>query len=275
MKRINLLMGLLLLIGSIALNSCKKSETSGTMYAVRMTDAPAPYSAVNIDLQGVQVIGSIGTASLSTHAGIYNLLALSNGLDTLIASGNINVGTVQQVKLILGSNNSVTQNGVSTALNIATGADGGLTLNVNHTIQTGSSTSLLIDFDANQSVTAQAGGTFSFNPVIRPVSLTTTTTTTTGTSTTITTGVGTGTSATAAGSISGQLGTANILASVSASGAGGSFSSGVSNGSFMIQGLTAGTYSLTITPAFPLQPVTIPNVTVNSGATTNVGLVAF
>ena len=287
MKSIKVLTALLL-VGCIALHSCKKSETSGTMYSVRMTDAPAPYSKVNVDIQGVEVIGTSGTAMLSTHAGIYNLLDFSNGIDTLIASGMINVGTVTQVRFILGPNNSVVQNGMTTAISMASGADAGLTLNINQSAHTASASSLLIDFDANQSVIAQGSGSFSFRPVMRSIDAgaaasatgTGTTNITIGTTTVTTSGTTTGTittctSTSAGGTITGHLSSA-LLASVTATGSSGSFSTNAAaDGSFMIQSLAAGSYSLTLTPTFPLQPVTLTNVTVGSGSTTNVGLITF
>lgn len=258
MKGIKMLAAACLLGGLFLLNSCdKKNETaSGSFYKVRMTDATAPYSAVNVDIRSVQVIGTNGTATLSTNAGVYNVLQFSNGMDTLIASGNINVGTVTQVKLILGSNNSVELNGVTTALHIATGDDAGLTLNVNQTMQTGATASLLIDFDANQSVTAQAGGTFQFRPVLRPISA--------------------DLSASASGNITGHLAASGTLAVVTATGANGSFSTGIAaNGYFMIKGLAVGSYSVVVTPIFPLQPVTMTNVVVSAGSSTDIGVITF
>ena len=52
-----------------------------------MTDAPAPYDAVFVDVQGVEVITSDGSSfALETEANIYNLLELSNGYSIQIAS---------------------------------------------------------------------------------------------------------------------------------------------------------------------------------------------
>ncbi|MDP2891114.1 MAG: DUF4382 domain-containing protein, partial [Bacteroidota bacterium] len=80
---------------------------------VRMTDAPANYDAVMVDVKGVEIIGNGGTiVMLNANAGIYNLLDYSNGLDTLIASGDLEAGSVSQIRLILGPNNSVVVDGV-------------------------------------------------------------------------------------------------------------------------------------------------------------------
>ncbi|MDO8929140.1 MAG: DUF4382 domain-containing protein, partial [Bacteroidota bacterium] len=80
---------------------------------VRMTDAPANYDAVMIDVKSVEITGNGGTAVLlNTNAGIYNLLDFSNGLDTMIASGDLEAGSVSQIRLLLGPDNSVLVDGV-------------------------------------------------------------------------------------------------------------------------------------------------------------------
>src|SRR6187402_1340341 len=85
--------------------SCDDSDDNsgnGYSYKVRMTDAPAPYDEVNIDLQAVEVIGSNGqSVMLNTTAGMYNLLDLSNGISTQIASSTLTDAHVSQVRLIL------------------------------------------------------------------------------------------------------------------------------------------------------------------------------
>ena|SRR5665647_2021879 len=50
--------------------------------------------------------------TLNATEGVYNLLDLSNGISTLIATGDMQPGTVSQIRLILGSNNTVTVGGV-------------------------------------------------------------------------------------------------------------------------------------------------------------------
>jgi hypothetical protein len=58
-------------------------------------------------------LGDGKAIALNVKSGIYNLLNFSNGLDTLIAIGTLNIATVQQIRLILGLNNSVVVNNVS------------------------------------------------------------------------------------------------------------------------------------------------------------------
>src|SRR5436190_3068953 len=83
--------------------ACHKDEKTTapgmTHFEMRMTDATTNvYSAINIDVQGVEVKTSNGaTINLNTNNGIYNLLDFSNGVDTLLAYGDIQKSTVSQV----------------------------------------------------------------------------------------------------------------------------------------------------------------------------------
>lgn len=244
----------LCVILGLNLSSCKK-DSSGTAYTynVRLTDAPGPYSAVNIDLQGVEVTGSDGKAvSMNIHPGIINLLNFTNGKDTLISTGTLEVATVDQVRLILGTNNSVIVNNVKYPLSTPSADQSGLKLQVHQTLQAGVQYSVLLDFDANKSIVLEGNGTYRLKPVIR----------------TIETALN--------GSIRGTITPVGILASVTVTSGDLTFSSNVSiSGSFMLMGLPAGTYSVTVTPLLPLIPVTKTGVIVVTGATTNTGTIAL
>lgn len=237
------------------MTSCNKEDsTAKYSYNVRMTDAPGPYDAVFIDLQGVEITGSDGKAvMMNVNAGIYNLLTFSNGMDTLIATGSLNVANVKQIRLILGSNNTVVVDSVSYPLSTPSAEQSGLKLKVNHTMEAGVQYSVLLDFDANSSIVKEGNGSYKLKPVIRTVE------------------------AAISGSIKGQISPVGVLATVTAtSSTGVSYSSNaISTGYFMLMGLPAGIYSIVITPASPLNPVTLNNITVTTGVTTNLGIVAL
>lgn len=253
-KRITyaVLLGLMVLL----VPSCTKDKTTSTDKAkisVRMTDALGNYDAVNIDVQGVEIIGSeAGTVSLNTHSRIYNILNFSNGLDTLIASGDLNAGTVSQIRLILGANNTVKVNGVVYPLSTPSAQQSGLKLQIHQTFEPGVAYMILLDFDASQSIVLTGNGTYQLKPVIRTIE------------TAIT------------GSIKGSISTTGKILTVTATSNGVSYSS-VTNlsGAFLIAGLPAGTYDITITPALPLLPVTVIGKTVAIGVSTNIGIVAI
>ena len=243
-------------VSAIILYSCSSDSSSSGSYSykVRMTDAPGPFSEVNVDIQSVQVIGANGEAvTLNTNAGIYNLLDFTNGADTLIASSSLNSATVSQIRLILGPNNSVVLDGVTYPLSTPSAEQSGLKLLVNQTLQADIDNNILIDFDANASVIQTGNGTFKLKPVLRTVVSAIT------------------------GNIEGNITPVGSLAMVSAvSTSNIEFTSNVdANGDFKITGLPPGTYTVTITPLLPLLPVVQTNVVVQAGASTELGLIAL
>lgn len=220
---------------------------------VRMTDAPANYDAVMVDVKSVEITGNGGTAVLlNTNAGIYNLLDFSNGLDTMIASGDLEAGSVSQIRLILGTNNTVVVDGVSYPLSTPSAEQSGLKLQVNQTFEPGVEYFILLDFDASQSVVSTGSGTYKLKPVIRTIN------------------------AAVTGSIKGSISPIGENVVVTATSNGVSYSS-VTNasGKFLISGLPSGTYSITVTPALPFLPVTIAAKTVVVGVSTDLGIVVF
>src|SRR5882762_48835 len=103
---------LLLLLLVVVIASCNKENNATARLEVRLTDAPGDYQEVNIDIQDVQVNADDGNASsgwksLNLNKGVYNLMKLTNGLDTLLGEVQLPVGKVSQLRLILGSNNSI------------------------------------------------------------------------------------------------------------------------------------------------------------------------
>jgi hypothetical protein len=154
------------LLVSIAFIACKKESGTSTL-RVRLTDAPASWEEVNIDLKEVKVNFNNDTAgwvSLETKDTIYNLLGLQNGLDTLIAQGTFPTNTVNEIRLVLGDNNTIKSNGQIYPLTIPSGSTSGLKIKVHkkldETIET-----VVLDFDAGASVTEEQGS-YKLRPVI-------------------------------------------------------------------------------------------------------------
>ena len=233
---------------------CRKKETpepaKPTSYYVNMTDAPAIYSAVNVDVKGVEITGNGQAILLNTNAGIYNLLNFSNGTDTLIAQGSLNIDKVQQIRLILGPNNSVVDSNGSHPLTIPSGSESGLKLQVHQILQAGVAYYVLLDFDANQSVVKEGNGSYSLKPVIRTVETA------------------------LSGAIKGKLSQAGVAAVITAASGTGTFSTiPDAAGNFIISGLPAGTYSVSVSPVAPYNSSTVNNVTVTIGVTTSLGVI--
>jgi hypothetical protein len=256
MRKLSIILSLFVLAIITACNKDSETVTPGSYpYSVRMTDAPAVYDAVNIDLKGVVVTGSDGReVALNVEQGIYNLLEFNNGREITIANGTLTDAKVEQVRLILGSNNSVVVNGESHPLSTPSAQQSGLKIQVHQNLQAGATSSVLIDFDAGQSVHQEGNGTYSLKPVIRKVD------------------------ASVSGSISGQLSVTGVAAVVTATNTSTNavYTSVVntSTGEFMIKGLTAGNYTVMIT-TLGTGTVTKSDIMVTAGATTNMGIVVL
>jgi hypothetical protein len=254
MKKIILIMTIVAF--AITLNSCSNdSSNSGSYtYKVRMTDDPGPFTEVNVDIQAVEVKGSNGsTVILNTNAGIYNLLDYANGTDTLIATSTLTSSRVNQIRLILGPNNTVVVDGVTYPLSTPSAEQSGLKLLVNQDLEADIDNMILIDFDANASIIQTGNGTYKLKPVLRPV-LTA-----------------------ISGNITGSITPIGAIASVTAtSELGLVYTSTVDvNGDFQISGLPPGTYSVTITPLAPLLPAIVADVVVTAGLSSDVGVIAL
>lgn len=160
----------LLLSVAIFFTACEKENDSGTSQLnVRMTDNPAVYAKVNVDIKEVRVKFDDDSTDndwqlLNTKAGVYNLLDFQNGKDTLIASGTITAKTVKQIRLILGVNNSVEVGGVNYPLTVPSGAESGLKIKLNKSVNMPQET-VVIDFDALLSI-RQENGSYKLRPVI-------------------------------------------------------------------------------------------------------------
>jgi len=169
MKTKHLMLCLVILTGTIAFFSCSKNNASGSSnLRVMLTDAPASFDAVNVDIREVRVNfrdDSTGWVSLNTNAAVYNLLKLQNGVDTLLATGTVQTGTLKEIRLILGTNNTVVVGGTSFPLTIPSGEESGLKIKVGKNVSAGLD-SLVVDFDAALSIKSEPGG-YKLRPVLR------------------------------------------------------------------------------------------------------------
>lgn len=164
MKRIA---GFLLL--SVIWLACSNDDQTARL-DVRLTDAPGDYEEVNIDIQSVEINndeGNSGWTTLDVESGVYNILELTNGLDTLLATAELPAGRISQIRLILGSNNSVKIGGETFPLSTPSAQQSGLKLNLNAMLTEGITYTITLDFDAARSIVARGNGTYSLKPVIR------------------------------------------------------------------------------------------------------------
>lgn len=247
------------LTGVVAMTSCKKENKNTNVtpasqkanIGFHLTDAPADYDAVNIDIQQVEVtMVNSGAVTLSpTTPGVYNLLDFKNGLDTLLLRADLPAGKIGQIRLILGDNNSVVTNGKTYALNTPSAQQSGLKLNLNQEFAADSSYDVWIDFDAGKSIHETGNGKFQLKPVIRAYSSLTD------------------------GRIKGYVQPAEANVTVYATNGVDTFSAIPGKGGYyMFTGLPDGTYSVTFDAALAVYiDITTNNVAVSYGQVTDLG----
>lgn len=161
-----LLMSIFVLIGC---NDDNKTSTGTTRVEIRLTDVPAPYDAVNINIQSISLHVNSDWIDLDLlNPGIYDLLEFQNGIDTLLAGEDIPAGTISQIRLVLGSEgNFVVKDGQTYSLETPSAQQSGLKLNLHDELIPDVAYRLWIDFDASRSIVETGSGKYQLKPVIR------------------------------------------------------------------------------------------------------------
>ena len=164
-------------MSSLLLVACSKDNDTSTLQ-LRLTDAPLSVEEVNVEILEVRVNmkeatpadapeeSSNGWIKMETKQGIYNLLELQNGIDTLIGTAVLPTGTVKEIRFVLGSNNTIKENGVTYPLVIPSGSSSGLKIKVDKKLKADLET-LLIDFDAALSVQKEGTEDYKLRPVLK------------------------------------------------------------------------------------------------------------
>jgi hypothetical protein len=186
---------------SLYLTACQKgvaTEPDTQQVTLYLTDGPADYKAVNVDIQYVEV--KVDTNSRRRHddhacdndshadddrrgrdefgkwdtlavdAGVYDVASLRNGIDTELASGTVN-GRVRKIRLTLGSQNTLTTtDGITHDLLLWPGTNNYLyvMLHDEHRQPTNNNgLAIWVDFDISRSI-VEANGKYYLKPVLKP-----------------------------------------------------------------------------------------------------------
>lgn len=153
-------------------------DEEGGRVIVRLTDAPIDADAVTVSLVSFTVIdsetGDRETVPLEPAADGINLLDYQDGLTLLIANNEVGIGRIDQFRLQIGEDPTITVGGVDHDLHIASGSSSGIKFFLDQSVElNGDDTfDVTLDFDANESVVAtgpEAEPTgYVMTPVIRP-----------------------------------------------------------------------------------------------------------
>ncbi len=152
---------------------CTKDEMNTGKMMIKMTDAPANFTEVNVEVQEIQVHytnnnNTNGWVTLNTNAGVYNLLDLQNDVSVVIVDPqNLSVGKITQMRLILGQQNTVATTDSIYPLKLASQDETGLKIVTPFNIVANKTISILVDFDAEQSVVVEGDESFRLKPVIK------------------------------------------------------------------------------------------------------------
>jgi len=156
--------------GLIAFIACNKGDSKDSVTLnIRLTDGPGDYQQVNVDIQEVRIKSANDTAqwiTLNTNAGIYNLLDFQNGVDTLLATGMVPSDMLKEVRFILGDDNSVMVDSVIHPLTTPSAQQSGLKIKIDKSLNLDINT-LVLDFDAEQSIVETGNGGYILKPVIK------------------------------------------------------------------------------------------------------------
>lgn len=245
------------------LYACSSEDNSGDLIkekakiSIKMVDAPGDYESVFIDVKDVAIKYANGEAAISldeVNAGIYDLLKLTGGANVLLVEDEIHAGKISQIRLILGSDNSIVVDGKSYPLKTPSAQQSGLKIQVNKTLKAGALYEFILDFDVEESIVENGNGEYSLKPVIR-ASLKAET-----------------------GSISGLVLPVGTQTLVTASNDSTEISSYTDiNGAYLLAGVPAGTYRVVFqadTVIYP-DPIIVSDVKVENGSTTTLENVVF
>lgn len=161
--------------------ACDVNDTSQTgRIKVTLTDAPANYEAVWIEVESVMIHKNgeenengddedSGWIIITDESRRINLLDLRNGNEITLSEVELQTGTYSQLRLILGDVNEVMVDGETHNLITPGAQQTGLKVNINAEIETDETFNLLIDFDVAQSIVLTGNGMYILKPVLRTV----------------------------------------------------------------------------------------------------------
>lgn len=257
MKTNTLLVTCFALFIFLGMTACRKDKDNSATTArvnMRLTDAPADYDAVYIDIQEVEFkMQGHSTIGINPYRrGVYNILNFRNGTDTLLLNADLPAGNIEQIRLILGPNNFVVVDGVSYDLNTPSAQESGLKLNMHTVLKANASYDVWVDFDAGKSIHQTGSGKYQLKPVLRAYTALTN------------------------GRIEGYILPVAAMSTVYIIRGADTFSAIPGpDGYFMVSGLEAGTYQVLVQPnVLPFASYSV-NVNVSFGVVTNIGTVTL
>lgn len=266
-------------VGTIIFFACSKEKSNNTDVpagkqdlSLYLTDGPTDYfDKVLIDIKSVKVL--IDTCdktrrrrdwdstkkcfiwdSLSIAPGVYDLLSLRNGVDTLLGSGLVTDGTIRKIVITLGANNAIVKDSVSYPLNLLNNQSTITIKLFGHEWDNFSNGRyrLWLDFDCGRSIVRLRNNEFYLAPFIRAFIIK------------------------ESGAVKGIVKPADAYPIISIlNGTDTAYAFPWRDGRFKVRGLDSGTYSVYINAGNGYQDTTINNVAVTVGKETDLGTITL
>ncbi len=264
----------ILMLSVFAFYACSDDDDSNGIpddkearISVKLVDAPGDYDAVYVDVEDVlikyngEVEGNVdGEISLDdVEDGVYNLLELTGGVSVMLADDDdVPVGRINQIRLVLGDDNSVVVDGQSYPLQTPSAQQSGLKVQINQDLEAGETYAFTLDFDVEKSIVEQGNGGYLLKPVIR------------------------GSLDIETGAISGTViglvaGTQTLITATHQETQEEISTYTDAESKFVLNGLPEGTYTLSFEVAseLGLDPIVLTDIEVEAGSTTTIGEVEF
>lgn len=137
--------------------SCKKETDDSADVSVYLQDAPSSaYEKIKVEVKGVAIYSQTsGTwVTLSVNNGVFDLLTLDGNNQAFLGKIKLKGGYLSQFQLIIGSQNTVTVNGINYPLILDASDLDKLKVKIDNNINGGSFYKLTIDFKASESIDA-------------------------------------------------------------------------------------------------------------------------
>jgi len=226
------------------------------VFSIKLVDAPSTYDAVNVEIVGMEANFGTGWVALALdNTGVYNLLSFTNGNSLVLLNYKVMTPcTISEVRLILGTNNTVVVNGETFELETPSGQTSGYKVKMHpQTLVVGGVYLLVLDFNTEKSVHETGNGKYMLQPVI------------------------TGYFESTVGSISGMitpLKGAYYVEATNATDTSGAYINSAT-GLFLLSKVLEGSYNVKFFPNSGYSVKIVPNVIVVAGQTTDMGTITI
>lgn len=168
----------LLITGLLILTGCQKDSNvnSGkTKVEIRMTDAPGNFDEINLNVKEIILFSNGEPYTFDVDIDPFNILDYrigTNNPDILVATGEMPSGEISEIRLVLyDSGNTIVIDGIEQNLKTPSAQSSGWKVKLKEKLPLipDITYTLLLDFDAAQSIVSTGSGKYILKPVIRGI----------------------------------------------------------------------------------------------------------